>query len=136
MVEIDKLYIELKVLLDDITFGYGLSTEEFRHKSIQAKNRLNEIIETVFKYRYLEDVFDAGLPTVSPNNIKYIKCVCCGEIKNTTAFVTYGGVNEKRSQGLCRICDNLMIRGDLNEEDIRKYNDYRNHNDNIISICR
>ena len=130
--KLDIMYLELKKAVDDIQYGYGLNLEEFRSSSIRAKNRINELIEMNFKDRYLEESIKNNY-SVSPNNIRYIECVCCGHIGNTTQFIVYGGKGNKRTQGLCKFCDELMLRGELNEESMFNYINYRDDNDSFVT---
>ena len=129
---LDELYIELKSFIDDIQYGYGLTLDEYRAVSIKAKNRLNEIIEQNFRDRYLKDAINKNY-SISPNNIRYVKCVCCGNIGNTTQFTIYGGKGDKRTQGLCKFCDTKMLRGELDEKSMFNYINYRDDNDCIQS---
>lgn len=133
--EFDVMGIMIKSATDDIIYGFGNDEDQFRKKAIRIKNLVNDLIEEIYNERYVDIAIQKDYPASSPNNIRYCRCVCCGEIKPISEFVMYGG-RKTINEGVCRDCDNILEEESDEIETIQEmdssYADYHLGNDGIL----
>lgn len=135
MREYDYFGIMIKSITDDLIYGYGAEEDDFRKRSIRLKNLINDLIENLYQDRYVDIAVLKDYPASSPNNIRYVKCVCCGDIKPTSEFIMYGG-RKTINEGVCRECDDILEKESDSFETIQdmdsNYAEYYLGNDGIL----
>ena len=134
--EIDEKYIILKNKMNNVMYGY-YEENDYRRLCVEVINLVNDIIEDKFESTYVFDTrMDVKKPVVSPLNRRYVSCIFCGELLDTSKMIAYGGTyNGTSNYGICKKCNEEIEKGvDVNEETYIKFHSFFSDS-NIVRKC-
>ena len=133
MSELDVLKVTLHCDLNNVVYGYGNTLDEHMELTDKIFDEVENLLITIYKERYLKDAIQSALvPAYDGCGNRYVKCIHCGRILNSTDMIAYGDKLEV-NLGICRECYADYERSDSNEEDYSDINEYLNYRSPRIS---